>query len=84
MVEINKLNKKDDNMRSLLKLPIIDKDIRKLGVGGSSSKNQDLNNLDYLLPQNIDLGLENNAQIIDLLKYKANSGELSSSNEAFL
>ena len=37
-----------------------------------------------LIATHIDLGLENNAQIIDLLKYKANSGELSSSNEAFL
>ena len=37
-----------------------------------------------LIATHIDLGLENGAQIIDLLKYKANSGELSSSNEAFL
>ena len=37
-----------------------------------------------LIATHIDLGLENNAKIIDLLKYKANSGELSSSNEAFL
>ena len=37
-----------------------------------------------LIATHIDLGLENNAQIIDLLEYKANSGELSSSNEAFI
>ena len=37
-----------------------------------------------LIATHIDLGLENNAQIIDLLKYKANSGELSSSDEAFI
>ena len=37
-----------------------------------------------LIATHVDLGLENNAQIIDLFKYKANSGELSSSNEAFL
>ena len=37
-----------------------------------------------LIATHIDLGLENSAQIIDLLKYKANSGELSTSNEAFL
>ena len=37
-----------------------------------------------LIATHIDLGLENNAKIIDLLEYKANSGELSSSNEAFL
>ena len=32
IVEIDEINKRDDNMRGLLKLPIIDKDIRKLGV----------------------------------------------------
>ena len=37
-----------------------------------------------LIATHIDLGLENNAQIIDLLKYKATSGKLSNSNEAFL
>ena len=37
-----------------------------------------------LIATHIDLGLENKAQIIDLLKHKANSGELSSSNEVFL
>lgn len=37
-----------------------------------------------LIATHIDLGLENDAQIIDLLKYKANSGKLSSSNEAFI
>ncbi len=37
-----------------------------------------------LIATHIDLGLENSAQIIDLLKYKANSGALSRSNEAFL
>ena len=37
-----------------------------------------------LIATHIDLGLENGAQIIDLLKYKANSGDLSSSNEAFI
>ena len=55
MVEINDLNKKDDNMRGLLKLPIISKDIRKLGVGGSRSKDEDLNDLEYLLPRNMNL-----------------------------
>tara|TARA_Y100001970_G_scaffold189037_1_gene229880 strand:+ start:2844 stop:3779 length:936 start_codon:yes stop_codon:yes gene_type:complete len=55
MVEIDELNRRDDNMRSLLKLPIIDKDIRKLGVGGADSKKEDLNNLEYLLPSNINL-----------------------------
>ena len=37
-----------------------------------------------LIATHIDLGLKNHAQIIDLVKYKATSGELSISNEAFL
>ena len=37
-----------------------------------------------LIATHIDLGLENSAQIIDLLKFQSNSGKLSSSNEAFL
>ena len=37
-----------------------------------------------LIATHIDLGLENRAQIIDLLKFKSTSGELSNSNEAFL
>ena len=37
-----------------------------------------------LIATHIDLGLENSAQIIDLLKFKANSVQLSVSNEAFI
>ena len=37
-----------------------------------------------LIATHIDLGLENSAQIINLLKYKANSVQLSSSSEAFI
>ena len=37
-----------------------------------------------LIATHIDLGLENSAQIINLLKYKPNSVQLSSSNEAFI
>ena len=37
-----------------------------------------------LIATHIDLGLENSAQIIDLLKFQSSSGKLSSSNEAFL
>ena len=37
-----------------------------------------------LIATHIDLGLENSAQIIDLLQFQSSLGELSSSNEAFL
>lgn len=47
--EINLLKKRDENLRSLLKLPSIDDDIRKLGTGGSDSI-QSFNDLNYLLP----------------------------------
>jgi len=52
--EINSLKKRDENLRSLLKLPSIDDDIRKLGTGGSDSI-QSFNDLNYLLPNEIDL-----------------------------
>ena len=55
MIDIDNLNKRDDNMRNLLKLPVIDKDIRKLGVGGLKNNDEKLNSLEYLLPDNIDL-----------------------------
>jgi len=65
IVEIDKINKRDDNMRSLLKLPIIDKDIRKLGVGGSNTNDENLNNLEYLLPKQINLNnIKNNIEFL--------------------
>ena len=46
------------NLRKLLKLPLINDDIRKLGVGGSAKdKNEKFNQFDYLLPKDNDLDL---------------------------
>ena len=40
----------------MLKLPVINDDIRKLGVGGSSKNKDDkFNELEYLLPKSTDL-----------------------------
>jgi len=65
IIEIDDLNKRDDNMRNLLKLPLIDKDIRKLGVGGSNSKNDKLNDLEYLLPEGFNLNdLKNDIEFL--------------------
>mgnify|MGYP001377565988 CR=1 FL=1 len=72
--EIDNLNKRDDNMRSLLKLPLIDQDIRKLGVGGSSD-NDKFNHIEYLLPGNINLNDINNK--IDFLLRSVNLEKLS-------
>ena len=74
MIQIDNLNKRDDNMRSLLKLPIIDDDVRKLGVGGSSD-NEKFNHIEYLLPENIDLDEINNE--IDYLRRTINLEKLS-------
>jgi len=52
--EIDTLYEKDENLRRLIKLPSIDEDIRKLGVGGKN-KNDKYNHLEYLIPDNIDI-----------------------------
>ena len=54
--EIDTLYEKDENLRRLIKLPSIDEDIRKLGVGGKS-KNDKYNHLEYLIPDNIDIDI---------------------------
>ena len=56
--EINNLNIRDNNLRKLLKLPLINDDIRKLGVGGNAKdENEKFNQFDYLLPKDNDLDL---------------------------
>ncbi len=52
--EIQNIYKNDENLRKLIKLPSIDEDIRKLGVGGNEGKEK-YNELDYLLPDSFDL-----------------------------
>ena len=52
--EINLIKKRDENLRSLLRLPSIDNDTRKLGTGGSDSI-QSFNDLNYLLPDKTNL-----------------------------
>ena len=74
--EIELLNIRDNNIRKLLKLPEINDDIRKLGVGGSSSNKDDkFNDLEYLLPKSIDLNELNNN--ISFLQRSINLGKLS-------
>ena len=54
--EIDEISQRDESLRKLIKLPSIEKDVRKLGVGGTSDDDK-LNNLQYLLPEDIDLNL---------------------------
>jgi len=74
--EIELLNIRDNNIRKLLKLPVINDDVRKLGVGGSSTNKDDkFNELEYLLPKNIDLSELNDN--IYFLQRSVNLGKLS-------
>ena len=52
--EVNSLKDRDESMRKLLKIPSINDDVRKLGVGGSDSITS-LNDLNYLLTNKLDL-----------------------------
>ena len=55
--EISSIKNRDENLRELLKLPPIDDDIRKLGVGGDIDSIMELNDLNYLLPSEFDLDI---------------------------
>jgi len=50
--EIKDISERDENLRKLVKLPPINTDIRKLGVGGGTV-NDKINDVNYLLPSNI-------------------------------
>lgn len=53
--QLELIKEQDDLLRKLVKLPPIHEDVRKLGVGGKSNKDQS-ENLEYLLPlDDIDL-----------------------------
>ncbi len=57
-------------------MPVINDDVRKLGVGGSSTNKDDkFNELEYLLPKNIDLSELNDN--IYFLQRSVNLGKLS-------
>ena len=74
--EIKILNIRDNNLRKLLKLPAINDDVRKLGVGGSSTNKDDkFNELEYLLPKSTDLSELNDN--IYFLHRSINLGKLS-------
>tara|TARA_Y100000590_G_scaffold463170_1_gene629224 strand:+ start:52 stop:984 length:933 start_codon:yes stop_codon:yes gene_type:complete len=62
--EISLIKQRDENLRELVKLPKIDDDTRKLGTGGIK-KVKDINDLNYLLPNEKDLKqIEDNLNFI--------------------
>ena len=71
---IDSIYKKDENLRRLINLPAIDEDIRKLGVGGSESKDK-YNHLEYLIPDDVNLDILDKK--IDYLKRSINLEKLS-------
>ena len=52
--ELSLIKQRDENLRKLVKLPEIDEDTRKLGTGGIENY-KDINDLNYLLPNVINL-----------------------------
>ena len=72
--DLDNISKRDENLRKLVKLPPINSDIRKLGVGGSSDDDK-FNRIEYLLPNDVDL---NNLQnTINYIKRSINLENLS-------
>ena len=53
--EINSLKNRDENLRKLLRMPSINEDTRKLGIGGKDTLIKNFNDLNYLLPSKINL-----------------------------
>ena len=68
----------------LLDEPTVSLDETSVKIFGNIIKDHLSENGCAIIATHIDLGLKNNVQIIDLLKYRSKPGELSSSNGAFL
>ena len=68
----------------LLDEPTVSLDETSVKIFGNIIKDHLAENGCALIATHIDLGLKNNVQIIDLLEFRSKSGELSSSDGAFL
>ena len=73
--QIQQISERDESLRRLVKLPPIDSDTRKLGVGGSSN-NGVLNDVHYLLPSD-DINLDKLQKNIDFLQRSLNLENMS-------
>ena len=65
----------DNHMRNLLSLPKIHEDVRKLGIGGpDGSKSLTLTQLEYLLPNESDIDLQDYFNKLDFIEHTLNTG----------
>ena len=51
--ELDEIKKQDDILRSLVKLPPIHEDIRKMGLGGTHNNKSETEDVNYLLPNDL-------------------------------
>lgn len=73
--QLDSILKRDDLIREMVKLPRIDDDIRKVGVGGANAPDEE-SSLEYLLPDNYK-GLHALKKNFDFLNRLANLEKLS-------
>ena len=64
-------------MRDLLKLPKIHKDVRDLGIGGSGNNNKTIVSLEYLLPKESKIDLQEYFNRLDFIERSTNLELLS-------
>ena len=63
--EINKMQQKDDTIRSMIGLPLINEDVRKMGTGGNNNSSEDLN---YFYPNELEYDVLSYIEDINYLK----------------
>ena len=75
LLEIDNIKNRDENLRDMLRMPSIDKDTRALGIGGSNDSVKTLNDLNYLLPSEINL--DHSPKDLDFIKRSINFENIS-------
>ena len=76
--KIDQIIEQDNNMRALLSLPQIHDDVRKLGTGGDdSAKSLTMRELEYLLPDESEIDLQDYFNKLDFIERSTNLELLS-------
>ncbi len=75
--KINTINAQDDNMRGFLKLTKIHQDVRMLGVGGDKVQQTTVEYLEYLLPEDENIDLQEYFNRLDFIERTTNLEFLS-------
>ena len=75
--KINTIIDQDNNMRSFLKLPKIHEDVRMLGIGGSELEKAKVEYLEYLLPDEEEIDLQEYFKRLDFIERSTNLEFLS-------